>query len=67
MNFALGPRNGVENSNVTETSLRGIPGGSVIDFGNLDSLARVNVDSAHPVIAREETNIATVSAYLLAR
>ena len=49
---------------MTETSVRVSPGGIVIHFGSLDSLAKLKLDSTHPVIAQEETHNATISRYL---
>jgi len=67
-NFAssLLGRIGALYSNVTETSSRVSPGGSVNHLGSLDSLAKVKIDSTHPLIAQEETNTAAISRYFFA-
>jgi len=43
------------------------PDGSVTDLGSLDSVAKVKVDSTHPVIAQEEIHNATISMYFSVR
>lgn len=44
--------------------MRVSPGGSVIHLGSLDSLARLKVDSRHPVIAHEEKHNAAKSRHV---
>ena len=46
---------------MTEMSLRVSPGGSAMHDGSLDSLAKVKLDSAHPVIAHDETHNAAMN------
>jgi len=53
--------------NVTETSERVSPGGSVIDLGSVDSFAKVKLDSTHPVIAQEQIHNGTISRHLSTR
>lgn len=49
------------------TSVRVSLGGSVIDFGSFESLAKVKVDSTHPARQQEQTHNATAIEYVVAR